>query len=75
MNNINQRVIAVQQREHWDVGKDWYDKYVTRTVGNGATEDQMFAAFMQAFEQHFPKGPDGARHADQEALNMGARPI
>jgi hypothetical protein len=35
----------------------------------------MFDAFMQAFEQHFPKGPDGTRQADAEALALGAKPI
>jgi len=74
-NDINQRVIEVQKREHWDVGPQWYDKYVTRVVGGSASEDEMFSAFMQAFEQHFPVGPDGTRQADDEALRLGAKPV
>lgn len=74
-NDINRRVIDVQRAAGWDVGPDWYDKYVSQVAGNGATEEQMFAAFMQAFDAHFPAGQDGHRHADDETRALGATPI
>lgn len=74
-NDINAQVRQIQENAGWDVGPHWFDKYVTQRVGNEATEQQMLAAFTEAFEEHFPKGADGSRQADDEALQLGAKPL
>jgi hypothetical protein len=74
-NNINQKVIAIQQQAGWNVGSAWYDKYVTEVAGSDASEEDMLRAFTDAFNQHFPVTLDGSREADAEAISLGAKPL
>jgi len=60
-NNINARVIEVQKADGIDVGPEWWAKNVTATVGNDATEQVMFDAFVSAYNRDFPRGEDGKR--------------
>lgn len=64
-NNINARAIAVQKADGIDVGPKWWEKNITAVVGNGASEQAMFDAFMAAYDRDFPKGPDGRRRPAQ----------
>ena len=62
INNINKRVIAVQKADDIDVSSEWWVTNVTAVVGNSASEQQMFDAFMTAYDRDFPKDASGKRH-------------
>ncbi|HUD11585.1 MAG TPA: ATP-binding protein [Candidatus Saccharimonadia bacterium] len=61
INNINERVIAIQLADGIDVGPEWWEKNVTAIVGNDASEQAMLDCFTAAYERDFPRGADGKR--------------